>query len=202
MACARTSPPLTLEAVLGYKSRWFDDFARYLQQSFCAENLAFWLAVQRYRHTDEDECMAIVMNHIQPNSPQEINIPCEMRQDILSQVRQGAYQPAIFAAAADSVLELMRANSFIPWSQQLNDDPHDYYKATTAASLPASYSFPENLSDMRKTSFLGRVKRSLAKKPSNYALQHYASAPNSPRSSEDDSLRWTPPWRKKSPHSS
>jgi hypothetical protein len=83
------------------------------------ENLGFWLAAQRYKACQEqdllDECTHIINHYIRPNSPQEINIPCDMRQAIIEYYNKGQYEPTIFDSAADSVLELMRVNSFLPW---------------------------------------------------------------------------------------
>ncbi|KAI9497454.1 hypothetical protein BDB00DRAFT_733908, partial [Zychaea mexicana] len=61
----------------------------------------------------------IVHAHIRSNSIQEINIPCEMRQDILHQVyHHHNYRHDVFSQAVTSILELMRANSYIPFIQQ------------------------------------------------------------------------------------
>ncbi|KAI9250053.1 hypothetical protein BY458DRAFT_444954 [Sporodiniella umbellata] len=57
----------------------------------------------------------MIQAYIQPNSPQEINIPCEIRRSILEFYSNGHWHPSIFHAAAEAVLELMRANSFVPW---------------------------------------------------------------------------------------
>lgn len=159
MTC--TSTP-TLESILHNRSTdHYREFAAFVHETFCTENLSFWLAIQHYldlchrlgygtleslddaivlsknnalfRFTVHERgiidnkafaeiqgaCHAILYNHIRPNSPQEINIPCEMRQEILQLVQeQGNYHPAVFAAATESVVELMRANSFIPWTQR------------------------------------------------------------------------------------
>ncbi|KAJ2963005.1 hypothetical protein NQZ79_g1952 [Umbelopsis isabellina] len=185
--CHSKRPPhLTLELVLANRTQHpysLQDFADYLRQSYCIENLTFWSSVVRYRQCaivfftidpneqqyvlevtspvegsyalktiespvtlssgygfryrlDEREYLTheeairfdllkqkfdyIVDTFLSPNSPQEINIPCEMREYILNQYRlQGCYHPALFNLAKDSVLELMRVNSFIPWVSQL-----------------------------------------------------------------------------------
>ncbi|KAI8878963.1 regulator of G protein signaling superfamily [Backusella circina FSU 941] len=114
------SSALTLESVLeDPNSNQFQQFTAYLNQSYCIENLGFWLAAQRYKACQEQdlpyECTHIINRYIHPNSPQEINIPCDMRQTIIDYYNKGQYEPTIFDSAADSVLELMRVNSFLPW---------------------------------------------------------------------------------------
>ncbi|KAL0091190.1 RGS domain-containing protein [Phycomyces blakesleeanus] len=144
---------LTLESVLeNPSSHLFHCFSTYLQQSFCHENLVFWMAVQQYQddasaifnslddplvtHPDLDTiCHAIIATHIYPNAPQEINIPCDIRDDILARVRTQDYTPTLFRPAADAVLELMRANSFVPWTADLDPPP--------VPVLQTSFSFPD-----------------------------------------------------------
>jgi hypothetical protein len=172
------SSTFTLEEVLkNNTSLAFNNFRLYLLQTYCAENLDFWLAVQRYKHCivvffDDQKCnqqaMAyyeddewipkpvdigptmklkndleihlteseldqlpqskkvyinllrqklhhILTTFICVNAAQEINIPCDMREEILYHVRSGNLHPTIFDPACDAVLELMRVNSFIPW---------------------------------------------------------------------------------------
>jgi hypothetical protein len=111
---------VTLESVLDDQSSdLFQEFTAYLYQSYCIENLEFWLAVQKFQLCSEHQ-MAIESKHIvsiyiRPNSPQEINIPCEMRQSILENYNNQNYFHSIFDEAAEAVLELMRINSFLPW---------------------------------------------------------------------------------------
>lgn len=98
----------------------FKEFASYLHQSYCIENLAFWIATQDYyeecRKQDQHQlCEKMINLYIRPNSPQEINIPCDMRQTILDNYSQGNCHLHIFDDAAEAVLELMRVNSFLPW---------------------------------------------------------------------------------------
>lgn len=198
----RSSPSsnqLTLEMVLSNQTQHpysIQDFAEYLRQSYCVENLAFWSSVIRYRQcaivfftidpnaqqcaleaTSPMDCAIslealdspvllasglpfrytlaeqaylsaeesirfdllkqkfayIVDTFLSPNSPQEINIPCEMRQSILEQWQtHGCYHPAIFNSARDSVMELMRVNSFLPWMAQIQ------HSASNSQHLDAS----------------------------------------------------------------
>ncbi|KAF7723080.1 hypothetical protein EC973_002364 [Apophysomyces ossiformis] len=151
-----TQAPLTLETVLyNTATELFHEFAAFLQQTFCIENLVFWMAVRHYqecaqRHyqlfhdnpasntaTLQAKCLAILDTHIQPNSPQEINIPCDMRQQILADVRDGNYHPAIFDTALEAVVELMRANSFIPWLTECA--PTYLPKLPRSSSMPTSF---------------------------------------------------------------
>lgn len=223
MTC--TSTP-TLESILHNRSTdHYREFAAFVHETFCTENLSFWLAIQHYldlchrlgygtleslddaivlsknnalfRFTVHERgiidnkafaeiqgaCHAILYNHIRPNSPQEINIPCEMRQEILQLVQeQGNYHPAVFAAATESVVELMRANSFIPWTQR--------NQRTSFSSVRSN--------DDQALSVFRKMKRSLFGGSSTSTLvRPYLSAPSTPRSS-GDSLRWSP-WRKLQP---
>ncbi|KAI8092396.1 RGS domain-containing protein [Gilbertella persicaria] len=113
------SSVLSLESVLDDpNSDMFKEFTDYLHQSYCIENLSFWIAVQDYMkecNQQQKLCEAMINLYIRPNSPQEINIPCDMRQTILDLYRQGNYHAHLFDEAAEAVLELMRVNSFLPW---------------------------------------------------------------------------------------
>jgi hypothetical protein len=79
--------------------------------TYCYENIQFWQAVQCYK-ANPAMCLykKIVEDHIYPNAPFEINIPCEIRREII----YSEPNEAIFDKAADAILELIR-NSFIPW---------------------------------------------------------------------------------------
>jgi hypothetical protein len=205
--CHSKRPPhLTLENVLANRTQHpysLQDFADYLRQSYCLENLAFWSSVVRYRQCavvfftidpneqqyvleatspvegsytlqtiesavslssgysfryrlDERDYLSqeeairfellkqkfeyIVDTFLSPNSPQEINIPCDMREYILNQYRlQSCYHPALFNLAKDSVLELMRVNSFIPWVAQIqsSSSPSSLALDNQSASPPS-----------------------------------------------------------------
>ncbi|GAB5593556.1 hypothetical protein Unana1_08456 [Umbelopsis nana] len=168
----------------------FHNFVLFLQQTYCTENLAFYFAIQRYKHCilgyfgqrkagqkaltyyeDNDwipkpididhtiklkrgieirltesethlltptelvyfELLRQKLNHILStficvNTPQEINIPCEMREEILYHVRSGNLHPKIFNPACEAVLELMRVNSFIPWLSEIVARKQDVQK--------------------------------------------------------------------------
>ncbi|KAL9558152.1 hypothetical protein PS6_001417 [Mucor atramentarius] len=118
----------------------FKEFASYLHQSYCIENLAFWIATQDYyeecRKQDQHQlCEKMISLYIRPNSPQEINIPCDMRQTILDNYNQGNCHLHIFDDAAEAVLELMRVNSFLPWittccSNSTNDSSSCSYSSS------------------------------------------------------------------------
>ncbi|ORZ24492.1 RGS domain-containing protein [Absidia repens] len=147
--------PQTLEQLLSdTDSNLFQHFQLYLEQSFCSENLYFWLDVQEYNdlcgqlehdgkdfqflqhqsgsllssahqlifHVVQQKCHAMIDTYIRPNSNQEINIPCELRDELLDQVFvSGNYHPRIFTRITKSVMELMRVNAFIPWVSSLMD---------------------------------------------------------------------------------
>ncbi|KAI8351187.1 RGS domain-containing protein [Blakeslea trispora] len=109
---------LSLESVLDDRnSDLFKEFSEYLHQSYCIENLSFWIAVQDYTKGHQKElCKSIIDLHIRPNSPQEINIPCEMRETILDLYNHEKHHCHLFDEAAEAILELMRVNSFLPWT--------------------------------------------------------------------------------------
>ncbi|CAO3580386.1 unnamed protein product [Absidia cylindrospora] len=125
-----TPLPQTLEQLLSdTDTELFQDYQHYLEQSFCCENLHFWLdylqeqaatqlteAHQVLFHVVQQKCHAMIDTYIRPNANQEINIPCELRQELLDQVFSvGNYHPRVFTRSVKSVVELMRVNAFIPW---------------------------------------------------------------------------------------
>jgi hypothetical protein len=123
---------ITLETILDKENVYYEDFTSYLQNTYCYENLQFWQAAQNYRENPTpDHYKNIIVNYIEPNSPLEINIPCDMREEILLKAQP---HPYIFDEAAEAVLELLRVNSFLPWSSFL-------YPASRH-SLSPSFSFP------------------------------------------------------------
>lgn len=217
----RSPPPspnqLTLEHVLFNRTQHpfsLQDFAEYLRQTYCVENLAFWSSVIRYRQCaivfftvdpNEQQCalegtsptdcalslenlntpvllssglpfrytqaeqpflsadesirfdllkqkfIYIVDTFLSPNSPQEINIPCEMRQSILEQWKtHECYHPATFNSARDSVMELMRVNSFLPWVSQI------HHHQSSAGPSPAPHPMDSSPPTRSSTLFLLR----------------------------------------------
>ncbi|KAI8333937.1 RGS domain-containing protein [Chlamydoabsidia padenii] len=149
--------PQTLEQLLSdTDSDLFQDYQQFLEQSYCCENLYFWLDVQEYNELCEQvspfnndfmfmqqkatthlnpsqqilfnvvrqKCHAMIDTYIRPNANQEINIPCDLRQDLLHQVfTLGNYHPSVFTKITKSVVELMRVNAFIPWITSLTTPP-------------------------------------------------------------------------------
>ncbi|KAI8982230.1 hypothetical protein BDF20DRAFT_834870 [Mycotypha africana] len=145
---------LSLTALLEQQenSEVYDDFILYLHQTYCIENLYFWQNVQRYKANPSwIQFEEMIENFILVNSPYEINIPCELREDILVLSNNNNNHLKIddsnhkdlkidcFDAAAELILELLRVNSFIPWS-------NDFYlkfnggskRNSRAIGLPAS----------------------------------------------------------------
>ncbi|KAI8063502.1 RGS domain-containing protein [Gongronella butleri] len=120
----------TLERLLDNPSTPpFQEFSSFVRSRYCAENLFFWHAVRGYERDYDaaqqqcdktagllDQCMAIVRTYVEPNSPYEINIPCEMRDHIIDHVyQQHDCDPQVFVPASKVTLELMRVNAFLPW---------------------------------------------------------------------------------------
>jgi len=144
-----------------------DDFATFLDQTFCLENLEFYMAVRRYTYYaynfynysssplsssldsdsilessssllslvdpstpfDDDSSLRgdapahlnflkqklhdLISTFILPNSPKEINIPAETRDDLLTNVFQyNNYHPSILDNVKDQIYELMDSSSF------------------------------------------------------------------------------------------
>jgi hypothetical protein len=150
---------ITLESVLDIKSQYYDDFTIYLHHTYCIENLYFWQDVQHYRLKPAyNKYKTMIENYIITNAPHEINIPCDMRQGILDH-----HTPHCFDEAAESVYELIRVNSFLPWYQ-------DHYLLTTAPpthrnSLSPSLSFPNDFLKQQHT----RSSFSSLRAPFNYS---------------------------------
>ncbi|RIA99435.1 RGS domain-containing protein [Glomus cerebriforme] len=143
-----------------------DDFATFLDQTYCLENLEFYMAVRRYTYYaynfynysssplsssidsdsilesptsllsdptstyyDDDSSLRgdapahlnflkqklhdLITTFILPNSPKEINILAETRDDLLTNVFQyNNYHPSIFDNVKDQIYELMESSSF------------------------------------------------------------------------------------------
>jgi hypothetical protein len=136
---------ITLESVLDVKSQHYDNFTIYLHHTYCIENLYFWQDVHRYKlQPTHKKYKTMIENYIIANAPYEINIPCEMRQDILDH-----HTPHCFDEAAESILELLRVNSFLPWYQDRYFLPKRHRN-----SLSPSMSFPGDImSQHTRTSF-------------------------------------------------
>ncbi|KAI8991233.1 RGS domain-containing protein [Mycotypha africana] len=141
----------TLESILDApESDTFKEFAAYLHQSYCIENLAFWIATQEYHKQYESSkkrkelCGNMIHRYIRPNSSLEINIPCDMRQSILDHYYQDNCHLHIFDEAAEAVLELMRVNSYLPWITSSNNSSHLPSPTTTTHSLSTCSSPPRS----------------------------------------------------------
>lgn len=175
---------LTLEKVLeNQASRPYSlrEFADYLEQTYCSENLSFYMAVTDYREsarlyfgsspdtlkspatvpTLDGQTMAFwfrldeesLLNHelqirfktlrakfqdilerfIFTNAPQEVNIPYELRHQLLQTHRdQHCYHPALLKPPCVAVVELMRISAFIPFAT----DPDRMAIAATVSMTP------------------------------------------------------------------
>ncbi|KAG2205000.1 hypothetical protein INT47_002624 [Mucor saturninus] len=177
-----TPDGLTLEMVLSDKtSSPFSlfDFSEYLKQTYCNENLMFYQAVMDYKercsayfdeefdykHQPEDskeillfetlknKFEIILQTFILTDATQEINIPYEIRHQLLSSYqRQQCYHPDLLDPACNAVIELLRISAFIPFAT----DP----------------------SRLKKKSLLKRITTSLK---SRYPLASLDSPPMSPK---------------------
>ncbi|KAI7892372.1 RGS domain-containing protein [Mucor mucedo] len=111
---------ITLESILEsrHEHLLYHDFIFYLRQTYCLENLLFYQDVQDYRRKPNADCYQyIITQYILVDAAQEINIPCDMRQEL---ILNRDYGKSTFDEAAESILELIRVNSFLPWWHQRN----------------------------------------------------------------------------------
>lgn len=141
---------ISLESILESKDNHYDNFALYMHHTYCIENLYFWQDVQNYRLNPAfTTYQTMIKNYIVTSAPHEINIPCDMRQQLLDH-----HTPHCFDEAAESILELIRVNSFLPWHQDYNATATTRYSTATRNSLSPSMSFPDrwNLSEYQQTS--------------------------------------------------
>ena len=153
---------MTLEKVLQNQTASpfsLRDFADYLEQTYCSENLAFYMAVSDYEQsarlyfgsTHESLDVPVIssgqpfrfceseqpeLNHeeqirfetlkakfediierfILTNAPQEVNIPYELRNQLLQTYHEHqSYHPSILKPACVAVVELLRISAFIPF---------------------------------------------------------------------------------------
>lgn len=123
------------------------DFSEYLKQTYCNENLLFYQAVIDYKErciayfgeenfdftskssilldpkellwfeTLKNKFEIILQDFILSDSPQEINIPYEIRHQLLTsyQLKQ-SYNPILLDPACNAVIELLRISAFIPFA--------------------------------------------------------------------------------------
>ena len=129
----------SLESILDFRNKHplYHEFIIYLQQSYCLENVLFYQEVQDYRSKPTyKKYQTILHKYILVNAPHEINIPCEMRQALMMNEKS---EPSSFDEAAESILELIRVNSYMPWYFQRN-----HSKCSRRNTLTPSLSVPEH----------------------------------------------------------
>lgn len=131
---------ITLEAILASRDDKYASFSIYLQNTYCIENLFFWQDVQHYKSNPTlDKYKFMIQTYIVTNSPYEINIPCQMRQKLLC----NDCTPQCFDDSEDTVLELLRINSFIPWYHTIyQQNLHRQYRHSVIVSCPEHMSRP------------------------------------------------------------
>lgn len=126
----------TLESILelNHKHELYHDFLLYLKQTYCLENVLFYQEVREYqRKPTLSRYKTIINKYIQVNSAQEINIPCEMRQEL---IHNETYTKTSFDQALESILELIRVNSYLPWWYQHHHRHHHRNSLTPSMSVP------------------------------------------------------------------
>lgn len=123
------------------------DFSEYLKQMYCNENLLFYQAVLDYKErcntyfgqgefdftgqsvvsldakellwfeTLKNKFEIILQTFILSDSAQEINIPYEIRHQLLTSYQsQQSYHPDLLDPACNAVIELLRISAFIPFA--------------------------------------------------------------------------------------
>lgn len=133
---------MSLESILESRDHHYDNFSLYMHHTYCIENLYFYQDVQDYkRNPTLNAYQTMIENYITTNAPHEINIPCDMRHQLLD-----SHTPHCFDEAAESILELIRVNSYLPWYQdqcasKSNVPPR--YSPSARNSLSPSMSFPD-----------------------------------------------------------
>ncbi|KAL0142801.1 RGS domain-containing protein [Mucor lusitanicus] len=141
---------MSLESILESRDHHYDNFSLYMHHTYCIENLYFYQDVQDYkRNPTLTAYQTMIKNYIATNAPHEINIPCDMRHQLL-----GSHTPHCFDEAAESILELIRVNSYLPWYQDqcTNNNappPPRYYASAKRNSLSPSMSFPDRCNLLR-----------------------------------------------------
>ncbi|OBZ81527.1 hypothetical protein A0J61_10424 [Choanephora cucurbitarum] len=123
------------------------DFSDYLKSTYCCENLLFYQATVKYKtlcnlyfgdnsfdlsdrsaqrlsnqnqlHFEmlKREFDHILREFVFNDAPQEINIPFEIRHQLLHLYQtQRLYHPNLLSPASNAVVELLRVNAFIPFA--------------------------------------------------------------------------------------
>ncbi|KAI8085758.1 RGS domain-containing protein [Gilbertella persicaria] len=152
----QTPPPFSLQ-----------EFSDYLKSIYCIENLLFYQAVNQYqsncdlyfKNTNFDfsdlsahllvpqqqvhfrfirqQFQHILQNFVQIDAPHEINIPYEVRHQLLDlHQTQKLYHPALLHPASNAVVELLRINAFIPFATDISRiKPFNSKRKKSAPSL-------------------------------------------------------------------
>ncbi|KAI8093778.1 uncharacterized protein BX664DRAFT_385145 [Halteromyces radiatus] len=100
------------------------DFTDYLDQTYSFENLAFYRAFHW-----------IIETFIQNNAVQEINIPADMKSQLLSYLEHQQYHPALLHPACSSILELLRVSAFIPFATDPHRITHHSFHTSTVSLI-------------------------------------------------------------------
>eukprot|EP00128_Syssomonas_multiformis_P006657 Colp12_sorted_trinity150504_noHs@8241 len=94
----------------------FDAFQQFCVQSWCIENVKFYLDVQAYCQLSPEELkersITLAEEYIKPGSPMEVNISHERRKAILDAVNTGAVNEATFNPAKEEVEHLIVKDIF------------------------------------------------------------------------------------------
>jgi len=105
----------------------FDDFRSFMVREMAEENIDYWQATEAFRQTfgkvrapkivrlaknmnAEGTVRGIIDEYVSPNAPREINLPYEMRNQIVQ--NQTGVNVTVFDESQEEVKKLMEVNSY------------------------------------------------------------------------------------------
>eukprot|EP01095_Lingulamoeba_sp_RSL-Kostka_P008047 TRINITY_DN2636_c1_g2_i1.p1 TRINITY_DN2636_c1_g2~~TRINITY_DN2636_c1_g2_i1.p1 ORF type:complete len:235 (-),score=69.64 TRINITY_DN2636_c1_g2_i1:667-1371(-) len=94
-------------------------FREYLHSCWSSENLAFWLAVEEYKHLDENEdslliskAKHILQTYLEEMSERQVNIDGDIRLEIINKIESNDLNVNMFNSAQDQIYQIMKTDSF------------------------------------------------------------------------------------------
>lgn len=155
---------------------------------------------------------AMMEQFIHLNAPQEINIPADMKQHLLTcYYHHQSYHPSLLAPAYTSILELLRISAFIPFTTDpqrlaivLDLSPAFSLSSSSSSSSSASSSYVISSASSSSASLTSFISSSLPQRPLSRPPFLFASPPSTLTPSASTPLAppplpWTPRRLKSSP---
>lgn len=94
-------------------------FQKYVIQSWCTENLIFYLRVQTYKNLSEpkllEEAKNIWENHFESGAASEINVDSAIKEKIMETIQVGSVDHELFHAAEKMIFEMLRFSILPMW---------------------------------------------------------------------------------------